>query len=102
MLQAQAKIDYQREYMRKRRGSNGIGSNKSVRPQTIDKLRQTIRTIENKDRVSHRQPGEASLPLYNPAIHKSGDKVLVKPLYGKKLVETVIPLLDADGNPMPE
>lgn len=40
------------------------------------------------------------LPFYNPAIHKAGDKVLVKK--GKRLVETIVPELDAGGNLMPD
>lgn len=38
--------------------------------------------------------------LYNPIEHRPGDRVLVK--RGKRLIETVIPELDADGNPMPD
>ena len=37
--------------------------------------------------------------LYNPAIHKAGDQVLVK--QGKKLIEAVVPELDAGGQKMP-
>lgn len=45
--------------------------------------------------------GEAPLiPLYNPAIHKPGDRVLVKPPYGKKLIEMTLPEIDADGYPI--
>ena len=40
------------------------------------------------------------LPLYNPAIHGAGDRVLVRP--GKKLIEITIPEIDADGRSMPE
>ena len=39
------------------------------------------------------------LQLYNPAIHKVGDRVLVQK--GKRLVEAVVPELDADGHPVP-
>lgn len=38
------------------------------------------------------------LELYNPTVHKAGDRVLVRK--GGKLVETVIPELDMDGNPI--
>ena len=39
------------------------------------------------------------LELYNPAVNKAGDRVLV--CRGKKLIETVVPELDADGNSIP-
>lgn len=39
-------------------------------------------------------------PLYNPYRHKAGDQVMVR--QGKRLVEAVIPNLDADGNVIPE
>ena len=39
---------------------------------------------------------------YNPAIHRTGDRVLIKPLYGKKPVEVTIPEVDADGYPIPD
>ena len=64
---------------------------------TLEALRQIIKGIKGKE-----QP-EASIPLYNPQIHRPGDTVLVRPQYGrsKKLMEITIPQLDADGNPMP-
>ena len=40
------------------------------------------------------------LPLYNPAVHKAGSRVLVKK--GKALVEAVVPELDGDGRPIPD
>lgn len=36
-------------------------------------------------------------PLYDPGIHKPGDRVMVKSPYSKKMQEIVIPLVDADG-----
>ena len=93
MLKGQAKTDYQRDYMRRRRGSNtrsnrvGLtGSNK------LDELRGLISGIEAKPTV---QP-----TLYNPAVHRPGDRVLIQ--QGKKFMEIVIPELDAGGSPMPE
>lgn len=41
---------------------------------------------------------QSAIPTYNPAIHRAGDKVLIKPPYGKKMIETVIPDIDAEGN----
>ena len=39
-------------------------------------------------------------PLYNPyKKYKAGDRVMVK--WGKRLVETIIPEVDADGNAIP-
>ena len=40
-----------------------------------------------------------TVPIYNPAIHKAGDRVMVR--RGGRLIETVIPELDAEGNAMP-
>ncbi len=40
---------------------------------------------------------QAKIPIYNPAIHKAGDRVLV--LKGKEYVKMVVPDLDADGRP---
>ena len=93
MLKGQAKTDYQRDYMRRRRGSNKIGLTGSNKP-TLDELRGLISGIEAKQTV---QP---TVPLYNPILHRAGDRVLVQ--QGKRLVETVIPELDAGGSPMPE
>jgi len=39
------------------------------------------------------------LPLYNPHIHKPGDKVLMRGPTGK-LVVIEVPELDEDGNPI--
>ena len=76
MLTGQAKTDYQREYMRRRR-SNKKSAQDPVRPEP------TILT-----------------PFYNPSKHKIGDRVLV--YQGKRLIETVIPEIDAKGNMIPE
>lgn len=45
----------------------------------------------------HVQP---TIPLYDPTRHKAGDRVLVQSPHSKRLVETVIPTLDADGHPI--
>ena len=44
--------------------------------------------------------GSQSTPLYNPAIHRAGDTVLVK--RGKSMVEATIPELDSDGYIVPD
>lgn len=49
----------------------------------------------------NKQNDSQPIPLYNPAIHRAGDRVLVKPGKSKKLVEVVIPEVDADGNAVP-
>ena len=93
---------------RKRQDRVKPKSNLTVRPSVkpnVENLRQMIKTIEDKGKprnAPQRPSAEASLPLYNPALHGLGDRVLVKPNYSKKLVETVIPTLDADGNSMPD
>ena len=38
-------------------------------------------------------------PPYNPVLHPPGTHVLIK--QGKRLVEAVVPELDADGQPIP-
>ena len=45
---------------------------------------------------------QPNAPLYNPIIHRAGDRVLIKPPHSKQLIETVIPTIDADGNVIPE
>ncbi len=94
MLRGQAKTDYQRGYMRdyqrKRRGSKqglNIGSK-----QGSNTLRRVIKTIEDKKVLTK------SAPIFDPYVHKPGDRVQ----RGKRLIETVIPTLDADGQPIPE
>ena len=42
-----------------------------------------------------KQVARAKLPIYNPAIHKSGDKVLIR--QGNRLVPYIVPDLDAGG-----
>lgn len=100
MLRGKAKTDYQRDYMRKRRkigltGSNTGLTNTPVQP-NVEVLRQIIKNIESKPQE------KPIIPLYNPAIHKPGDRVLVRPRYGKSNIETVIPELDAGGQPIPD
>jgi hypothetical protein len=42
----------------------------------------------------------ATTPIYDPTVHKPGDKVLRR--VGKKLVPCIVPRLDASGNPIPD
>ena len=66
------------------------GSLQAVRP-TLDELRELMKSTEEK---------VVRPPLYNPSIHGPGDRVLVQ--QGKRLIETIIPELDASGNPIPD
>ena len=99
MLTGQAKTDYQREYMRKRRRSNtGLtGSNKD---DLSTKLESAGLTIEgNQLSISSKsspikQESNTRIPLYNRRMHKQGDVVML----GGQVV--TVPELDADGNPL--
>ncbi len=42
--------------------------------------------------------GSNILQIYNPLVHKVGDRVLMR--QGKKLVQAIVPTLDADGRVM--
>ena len=42
---------------------------------------------------------QAKIPLYNPALHRPGSRVLVEK--GKRLVVTIVPEIDAEGYPIP-
>ena len=125
MLTGEANKEYQRDYMRRRRGSNaGLtgsnnGSNKAkhdagsnagltersnadVRPTIpglIMKGNQIIGVAEEVKGNKPIFPEPVILPLYNPAVHKAGDKVLIR--QGKRLVEMVVPEMDVDGNLIP-
>jgi len=43
-------------------------------------------------------PQPESIPRYNPAVHRAGDRVLVQ--RGDKWVSVIVPEIDADGNPI--
>ena len=57
--------------------------------------RMRLFRLHAKNRDGFVQP---NVPLYNPMSHRAGDRVLVQ--RGKRLVDIVIPELDADGNPI--
>ncbi len=57
-----------------------------------------IRTAPKIASTMTAQPQNA-LPLYNPMVHRPGDRVRV--LRGNKLIAVTIPELDADGHPIP-
>jgi len=101
-----------RERMRRQRikdGSNRLHVQLNITPEMADFLEQKAgnKTIERyllaqieKAIGLEVQPNRASItrPLYDPTIHKAGDQVVV--LKGKKLIETMVPLLDGDGYPV--
>ena len=97
VLKGKPKTDYQREYMRKRR-SNRVGLTGSntdiVRPGLAGKLKAV--GIELKGNKIAKVDSQA--PIYNPLIHRAGDRVMMKSPYSKKLIEMVIPNVDADGH----
>ena len=66
----------------------------SVTPkaEVIAQLRQLIKPVEAEKK--------ALVPLYNASIHRAGDRVRV--FDGNRLVEMVVPELDADGQPVPQ
>ncbi len=80
-----------------------------IKKQILHSVNQSVNTTEKLEVAGIRLEGNRivkktakslpeSVPLYNPMVHRAGDKVLVQ--RGKKLVETIIPELDADGQPM--
>ena len=101
MLKGQAKRGYQREYMRSymQRRRNNVKT--LLRPDVKTQLK-SLKMEGNRILGLIKMVEKPAVPLYNPAIHRPGDRVLIKPTYGKRLVETVIPILDADGNSIPE
>ncbi len=96
----------QAEWMRehRRKLKKGVIPN-AIHGTVADKMRAAGLTLEGNKIVSAAKPvaplANPGIPLYDPTKHKPGDRVLVKPAHGKRMVETVIPALDLDGNPMP-
>ncbi len=62
-----------------------------------DKLAE-LRGIINTIHTAQAPVQSVTIPVYNPSIHRPGDRVLVKQ-YGK-WIETIVPELDADGHQM--
>lgn len=58
--------------------------------------RQIIKSCSVNASVNAIKPTQ----VYNPSVHKPGDRVLVK--RGSRLVEAVVPQVDADGHIIPE
>jgi len=105
MLKGQAKTDYQREYMRKRRqGLTGLtersnrtpdGSNRTGAKQSD--LHSLIRSIETCPNAPQAK-SKAFIPYYNPRVHRAGDTV--RDRRSGRVV--TVPELDGDYNPIPE
>ncbi len=69
-----------------------VSSQHDVNPVEKAVLGNPYEQRAENQRVKIKKP----LMLYNPAVHKVGDRVLV--VKGKALVEAIVPELDADGN----
>ena len=59
-----------------------------------------ILSVKPKSNLNTQLDVKPNLPIYNPHIHRPGDRVLFK--VGKKLVETTVPELDGGGQPIQE
>ena len=72
---------------------------KEIQPkqETLRRLRELMKP----NPWLEKQDVQLNIPVYNPDGHyQVGDTVLV--MRGRRLVETVIPEVDADGNAIPE
>ena len=99
MLKGQAKKDYQREYMREY--MKGYRSNmlRPIKTPLRPDVKTQLKSLKMEgNRILGLTKTAEKPPLYNPAIHRVGDRVLIKPPHGKRLIETIIPKIDADGN----
>jgi hypothetical protein len=91
-----------KERMRKFRATSvQPNAEKPVQPKLVQRLVAAGLRIEgNKISLGSKQAvAQPDLPIYNPTIHRPGDKVLVK--VGGRLVPMIVPVLDGDGRPMP-
>ena len=70
-----------------RADKQGLSVGEYIKIQILKSLNQSVNAIEIP-------------PVYNPAIHKSGDKVRVMKF--KKWQEVVVPEIDGDGHAIPE
>ena len=58
----------------------------------LEKINSTGSVHQKEESGTH---AVHTIPLYNPATHKAGDKVMMK--QGKRLIESIVPDMDADG-----
>lgn len=89
---------------RKRQDRAGVKPKSNLNIGTLvkpnqEKLVELRQLIESKSSPVEEETN-SKLPLYNPQIHGPSDRVLIKSPYRKKLVEIVIPELDAGGQPI--
>ena len=104
-------LSKKRDKARKRieRALGAIQPNSNLNPvqlvqpkqEKIVKLQGVIDALQSKSSLL-KEEARGKLPMYNSQIHKPGDRVLVKPSYSKRLIETVIPEIDGEGNPIYE
>lgn len=66
-----------------------------------DRERKRLVKFQPNSNLNPVQPsGEPTIiPIYNPAIHGAGDRVLI--LRGRRYIPTIVPELDAGGQPIP-
>lgn len=102
-LKGQAKTDYQRDYMRKRRGSNNGSNTEGLTGSNQGKLDRLRELIANPDALTTSPLEESTLPIMTQENYRQfspGDKVMVK--RGKRMIVTTVPELDRDGHPIPD
>ena len=113
-LTGQAKRDYQREYMRKRRSANKLDPVRpkapNVRPNMLDPVvniktpadilndlkAKTQGIIDGKPQTHTQPPVDDLPPFYDKGIHKPGDRVRVR--QGAGWIIQTVPDMDAEGN----
>lgn len=93
-----------RDRERKRLAKFQPNSNLTVRPtfQPISPVQPIPGLIMQGNRIVglKREEQPSRIPLYDSTKHRAGDRVLIQSPYSKRLIETTIPELDADGNPI--
>ena len=80
--------------------TEGVTVTPSVRPQLLTpklSVFDELKAKYGKDQGNYKPVKTQSIPMYNASVHKPGDRVLM--YQGNRLVEIVIPRLDADMNP---
>ena len=97
--------DRERKRLAKFQPNSNLKGKPTFQPNLLTKLEKAGLKLKGNaivgiaKQVAH--PYFVQPPIYNPAIHRPGDKVMMRSPYNRKLIETVIPELDADGNPVP-
>lgn len=73
---------------------------KSQRASTTDKMPVIPGLVMQGNRIVGTVKPTSNLPLYDARKHKAGARVMIQSPYSKRLIEMVIPELDADGAPI--